>query len=129
MKALEVGAVGEELGFEFPLGQIQFGADDVGAITEAFEALLGVPIEKAGAAVDQISERTDHFMAAHVLDLSANRLVSWIGALVDSHNLRTDLIGVETVTLIQNPEIRSKPRTTSHPISQTFSDCFVRAAD
>ena len=44
---------------------------------------------------------------------------------MNSRDLRADLMSVETITLIQNPEIRSELWTTPYPVGQAFGDCFV----
>ena len=122
-------AVRDELRFEFGFRQVQFTTNNVCSVTQTFESPGGIPIEKAGPAVDQVFERADHFVSTHVLYLRANRFSRRIRALVNSHHLGADFIRVESITSIENSEIRSQFWATSNPVGKALGDCFIRAAD
>lgn len=102
MKSLQVLLIMTILLFKLLLTHIQLVVDHTCSVPEALQSFFIVPVQKASTPLDQVFQCTSHFITANILDLSANWLGSWVlvPTKEDFHRFSTDVVGVETVTLI-----------------------------
>jgi len=88
--------------FKLLLTHIQLVTYHVCSVPEALQSCFIVPVKEASTPLDQVFQCTSHFIAANILNLSANWLGSRIRVLTKEnfHRFSTNVVGVETITLI-----------------------------